>query len=59
MLLAIPGLGKAAVDAIATATAHSFTALLALTEEQIAAIPSGKRKIGKAVGAVVHAALHT
>ena len=59
MLLAIPGLGKAAVDAIAAATSHSFTALLALTEEQIAAIPSGKRKIGKAVGAVVHAALHT
>jgi ERCC4-type nuclease len=59
MLLAIPGLGKGAVEAIASATSHSFKALIALTEEQISAIPSGKRKIGKAVGAAVFAALHS
>lgn len=59
MLLAIPGIGKAAADAVATATHSSFTALLALSESQIGDIVAGKRKIGKAVAAAIHAALHT
>ena len=59
MLMAIPGLGKSAVEAVATATAHSFTSLLALTEQEISDITAGKRKIGKAVGAAVYAALHS
>lgn len=59
MLMAIPGLGKAAVEAIATATGHRFSALLALTELEISEISAGKRKIGKAIGAAVYAALHS
>lgn len=59
MLMTLPGLGKAAVDAIAAATNSSFTALQALTEEQIADIPTGKRKVGKAVAASVYAGLHS
>ena len=59
MLLSIPGIGKAAADAVSTATASSFTALLALSEVQIGDIVAGKRKIGKAVAAAIYSALHS
>ena len=59
MLLSIPGIGKAAAEAVAAATASSFTALIALSEAQIGDIVAGKRKIGKAVAAAIYAALHS
>ena len=59
MLLAIPGIGKAAAEAVAAATHSSFTELLALSEVQIGDIVAGKRKIGKAVAAAIFAALHS
>jgi len=59
MLSTIPGLGGAAVTALATATGSSMTRLLAMTAEQIAAIPTGKRSIGASVAGVVYAALHS
>ena len=58
-LLAIPGLGKASVDAIATATEHSFTKLLALSEKELAELKGGKRKVGKAAAAAIYAAVHS
>jgi ERCC4-type nuclease len=59
MLSTIPGLGGAAVTALATATGSSMIRLLAMTAEQIAAIPTGKRSIGASVAGVVYAALHS
>jgi len=59
MLSTIPGLGGAAVTALATATGSSMTRLLAMTAEHIAAIPTGKRSIGASVAGVVYAALHS
>jgi ERCC4-type nuclease len=59
MLSTIPGLGGAAVTALATATGSSMTRLLAMTAEQIAAIPTGKRSIGASVAGVMYAALHS
>jgi len=59
MLSTIPGLGGAAVSAIATATGNSLTKLIAMTAEEIAAIPTGKRSIGKTVAGTVYAALHS
>ena len=59
MLSTIPGLGGAAVTALAAATGSSMTRLLAMTAEQIAAIPTGKRSIGASVASTVYAALHS
>lgn len=59
MLSVIPGLGTAAVTAITQATGASMTRLLAMTTEQIAAIPTGKRSIGPAVATTVYKALHS
>jgi ERCC4-type nuclease len=59
MLSTIPGLGGAAVTALGTATGSSMTRLIAMTAEQIAAIPTGKRSIGASVAGVVYAALHS
>ena len=59
MLLAIPGLGKASAEAIATHTKSSFGTLLAMSQEQIQAIMSGKKKIGTKVASCVFKALHT
>ena len=59
MLGSLPGLGPAAVDALAKATEHSFTRLLTLSAAEIAAVNTGKKKIGKTIGDVVYAALHS
>ena len=59
MLLAIPGLGKASAEAIATHTKSSFGTLLAMSQEQIQALMSGKKKIGTKVASCVFKALHT
>ena len=59
MLGSLPGLGPAAVDAIAVATGHSFTKLLAMSISEIAAVSTGKKKIGATVAGVVHAAIHS
>lgn len=59
MLMAIPGVGKTAADAMITACGGSFTALVGKTVDELAAIPLGKRKLGGALAAVVYAAFHS
>jgi ERCC4-type nuclease len=59
ILSVMPGLGGAAVTALAAATGHSMTRLLDMTAEEIAKVPNGKRTIGPSVAATVYAALHS
>ena len=59
MLSTIPGLGGAAVTALGTATQYSMKRILAMSESEIAAIPTGKRTIGPTVAGVVWGALHS
>lgn len=59
MLSTIPGLGGAAVTALGTATQYSMKAMLSMSVNEIAAIPTGKRTIGPSVAGVVWAALHS
>jgi ERCC4-type nuclease len=59
MLSTIPGLGGAAVTALSTATQYSMKRILAMSANEIAAIPTGKRTIGPTVAGVVWAALHS
>ena len=59
MLSVIPGLGSAAVNALAVATSSSMTRLMGMTAEQIGAISNGKRAIGKTVATTVYNALHS
>lgn len=58
-LLSIPGLGKGAASAIAEHVKHSFTALQALEEKDLAEIKSGKRKLGKALASVLYKTVHS
>ena len=58
-LLSIPGLGKGAATAVAEATKNSFTGLQALSEDDIANIKAGKRKLGKAMATAIYAAVHS
>ena len=59
MLMAIPGVGKTAADAMIIACSGSFTALIGKTVDELAAIPLGKRKLGSALATVVYAAFHS
>ena len=59
MLLAIPGLGKTFVDALLESGHNSLTAIQAMTEEQLSELKAGKRKLGKSLASVIHAALHS
>jgi hypothetical protein len=52
-------MGKAAATAVAETVKHSFTALQALSEADIANIKAGKRKLGKALATAVYAAIHS
>jgi len=58
MLRVVPGLGPTAVEGVAVAVGSSFARLLALSEEELAAIPLGKRRLGPALAKVVHSVLH-
>jgi ERCC4-type nuclease len=58
-LLSIPGMGKAAATAVAETVKHSFTALQALSEADIANIKAGKRKLGKALATAIYTAVHS
>lgn len=58
MLRVIPGLGPTAVEGVAVAVGSSFARLLALSEEELAAILLGKRRLGPALAKVVHSVLH-
>ncbi len=59
MLMAIPGVGKTAADTLVAACGASFTTLYGKTVDELAVIPSGKRKLGNALAATIHAALHS
>jgi ERCC4-type nuclease len=58
-LLAIPGLGKSSVDAIATATSSSFLALQTMTLDQLCELKAGKRKLGATTATAIFNALHS
>jgi ERCC4-type nuclease len=59
MLMAIPGVGKTAADTLVNACGASFTTLYGKTVDELAVIPSGKRKLGNALAATIHTALHS
>ena len=59
MLMAIPGVGKTAADALVNVSGGSFTALYGKTVEELAVIPLGKRKLGASLAATIHAAFHS
>jgi ERCC4-type nuclease len=59
LLRVVPGLGPSAVEGIAVATSSSLTRLLALTEAELAAISTGKRRLGPALARVVHTVFHS
>jgi len=59
MLQTVPGLGKTAVDAIATAAESSFQTLLFMSIEDLAAIDLGKRKLGTKMATALHTVLHS
>jgi ribosomal protein S13 len=58
MILSIPGLGKQTAEAVAKACEASFVRLQAMTEEELAAIPTGKRSLGKKVAHTIHEVIH-
>lgn len=58
-LLAIPGLGKVAAEAVSTRVTASFKALQELTEDELSEIQAGKRKIGKSLAKVIYDAVHS
>jgi len=59
MLLTIPGVGKTAVEAIVTACSGSFSTLFGKSVEDLAAITSGKRKLGSTLANTIYTALHS
>lgn len=59
MLMAIPGVGKTAADALVHVCGGSFTALYGKTVDELAAIPLGKRKLGAALAATIYGAFHS
>lgn len=59
MLMAIPGVGKTAADALVAACEASFTTLYEKTADELAVIPLGKRKLGSSLAATLHAAFHS
>jgi uncharacterized protein (DUF849 family) len=59
MLMAIPGVGKTAADALVHVSGGSFTALYGKTVEELAVVPLGKRKLGAVLAATIHAAFHS
>jgi len=58
-LLSIPGLGKAAAAAVATACDNKFSVLHTLSVEQLSEIRCGKKRLGAALASVLHSAIHT
>ena len=59
MLMAIPGVGKTAADALVHTSTGSFTALYGKTVAELAVIPLGKRKLGTSLAATIYAAFHS
>jgi ERCC4-type nuclease len=59
MLIAIPGVGKTAADALIHACEGSFTKLYTKTIDEITVIPNGKRKLGKALATKIYTAIHS
>lgn len=59
MLMAIPGVGKTAADAMIQACGASFTTLYEKTVDELCTISLGKRKLGNALANTVYAALHS
>jgi len=59
LLRVVPGLGPVAVEAIVTHCKGSFPALYALTKEDLATLPLGKRKLGLLMAEKLYAIFHT
>jgi len=58
LLRVVPGLGTVAVEAIATHCKSSFPALYALTKEDLATLPLGKRKLGAVMAEKLYSVFH-
>jgi ERCC4-type nuclease len=59
MLMAIPGVGKSAADALVHVCSGSFSTLYGKTVDELALISLGKRKLGATLAATIHTALHS
>lgn len=59
MLMAIPGVGKTAADALVHTCGASFTTLYEKTVDELAAIVVGKRRLGNALATTVYSAFHS
>jgi ERCC4-type nuclease len=59
VLRTLPGVGLTAADAIVQHVKGSFPALYALSEEELASIGTGKRKVGKALAKKLWTFFHT
>jgi hypothetical protein len=58
LLLTIPGVGPSAAAAIGLAVDHKISNLLAKTEDELAAINTGKKKLGKTTAAIIFKTFH-
>jgi ERCC4-type nuclease len=59
LLRVVPGLGPVAVEAIAAHCKSSFPALFALTKEELAALSTGKRKLGAPMAEKLYNVFHS
>jgi len=58
VLQVLPGVGPSAAAAVGTAVNHSFAVLLTKTEEELAVISTGKKKLGKTGAAAIYKTFH-
>jgi ERCC4-type nuclease len=58
LLLVLPGVGPAAAAAIGVAVEHKVSNLLQKTEDELAAINTGKKKVGKTTAAIIYKTFH-
>jgi ERCC4-type nuclease len=58
LLQTLPGVGLQAAAAIGVAVEHKVSNLLQKTEDELAAINTGKRKVGKTTAAIIYKTFH-
>lgn len=58
VLQVLPGVGPAAAAAIGVAMDHKFSVLLSKTEEELAELNTGKKRLGKAAAAAIYKTFH-
>lgn len=58
LLLTLPGIGPSAAAAIGLAVDHKISALIAKSEDELAVINTGKKKLGKTAAAIIYKTFH-